>query len=264
MEESVSKKPFIMKAGNVFVPKTFINLDEFIIDLLKHIPDIPIFDMTGKKIEGCKGYYIKGGKAFNHYYKPEIESADYDLIALEEVKDYIFSQIISNTTKKDLTFNKQFYSKPIITTSNIKKYRDKDIRGKIVTNRVQSIYIEMGNEQITIMDIIMPESIESIINETENPTDELRYMNKELFDMDLTQTFEDRNKKLKNIRKNMKDTIENSKKRESLELKVRKSKERYLSYLSSMNKGIKLKKKLSKKKSLKKKLSKKKLLKKKN
>jgi hypothetical protein len=114
------------------------------------------------------------------------------------------------------------------------------------------------------MDIIMPESIESIINETENPTDELRYMNKELFDMDLTQTFEDRNKKLKNIRKNMKDTIENSKKRESLELKVRKSKERYLSYLSSMNKGIKLKKKLSKKKSLKKKLSKKKLLKKKN
>jgi hypothetical protein len=98
------------------------------------------------------------------------------------------------------------------------------------------------------MDVIIPESYKTILEETEEPTDSFRYMKKTLFDMDLEATYLDRLKKLRYVERDMKRmTPEKAEKHRLLESKKNKSEQRF--YVSQYSKQGKRKRSKKSKKS---------------
>ena len=214
------------------IPPPLFNIDHFITSILERLPSL--HSEEHELPPWFKGYYIKGGKAY-HYYYPEshVPSSDYDLVATEHVKDTIFSELYHALEEQMMHSNmvtmdgRAFYIHEVIL-SKLQTYVDRSPSGEKLRNKVQSLSVFDGTETIAIMDVIIPESYKTVLDETEPPTNQLRYMKKTLFDLDLESTYKDRTKKLRYVHQSMKEeTPEKMHKRVSLEHKYQKSKARY-------------------------------------
>ena len=199
-------------------PLEHIVFDEFIQSILLHIPSI---------LQIRSPYYVKGGKAFNHYYPDlQIKTDDWDLVAINEVYEVLWYEI------NNLLGYTIFHDDKIKLVKRIsfrsESYED-EVNGKLVLHKVKTIEIN-GNGVIDI--IIVPEVVDAISIE-----EGIIYQDKRHLIMDVEQTYKDRLEKSKS----------NTKKKRGKQLsKLERSRRRY--EITSISLG-KLRRKKSKVKS---------------
>ena len=223
-----------------------VPLEPILEQVLAEIPDQSI---EGRIVEGFKGYYIKGGKAFLfHYSDTAVETSDYDLVATPSVADLILNAIqdeldalLHTNALVSIEGEEPFYLQSV-TLTDVEQFEDILPNGTKVRNQVQSIILNEERDYsipvtkknknknviskgVTLLDIIMTNDPKRILEETEAPTGPLRYMTKPLLDADLVVTWRDRQRKYNYVKHNRDPSIE--KQRQSMEKKLRKSEIRY-------------------------------------
>ena len=195
--------------------------DEFVESALMNLPK-----------KATQGYYIKGGKAYNHYFpQGYIPSSDDDLIATNDVCDILFNALIQ-ALPLDKPVYVEGYEPFYISHVNAptqSKYNDVSIiTGKQVTNVVRSLSVLVEGMDIALMDVII-EDENNIAEEAEQGENGLWYMNKDLFKKDLKLTYESREKMVRYVYSNppKRMTQKVADKAASLEHKLAKSQHRY-------------------------------------
>ena len=152
----------------VFQPAAPISLDAFLASLLQPLPD----------------YYIKGGKAFNHYYPQDpVATVDTDIVATPAVCDYLFYHLNGLLGK---TIRIETMAEPFMVYSCAFKdetYLDEDPNGSARPLRVLSFLVN----EISVLDVILQDEIDEM--EIEIGENGLRYMAKVLFKQDVAETY---------------------------------------------------------------------------
>ena len=179
-------------------------------------------------------YYIKGGKAYNYYYPHGyVPSSDYDLVATNGLCNSLFESLTTKLSSLEWPLWVDGEDLFYIHNQSIKKtaprtYNDVNIFGENVKNTVRSLTVNNGQKNITLVDVIIPDNHDSILAESEHGKDGLWYMEKSLFDKDVHLTYNDRVKMLNLINRNPSNKPDFIRKKASVEHKLSKSEQRYL------------------------------------
>ena len=180
-----------------------------------------------------QGYYIKGGKAYNHYFpQGYVPSSDYDLVATNDVCDMIFDELVHALSVLDRPMYVEGYEPFYVSSVNVPtqaNYKDISIvTGKPVTNTVRSFSVRVDGMDVALIDVII-EDEQNIAKEAEQAENGLWYMNRELFKRDLMMTYQSREKMVRYVHTNppKRATQKSADKAASLEHKLAKSQYRY-------------------------------------
>jgi hypothetical protein len=156
-------------------------------------PYILLDNVVHSLLVHARDYYIKGGKAFNFYYPQEpILTTDFDIVATEEVCEYLFYYLYELLMGKMVLLGEPVQVDDISQT--VRVYDDLIVR---------TLFLKSAKELIPIVDVI----IVPRVDETEYTVDEqsgIHYMEKSAFKSDLKKTYEDRLEKSKTPSKNSK------------------------------------------------------------
>lgn len=161
----------------VYQASYVINVDDYIVSILQNIP---------------YGYYVKGGKAFNHYFpNQQVETDDWDLIATNDVYKLIYYQMKNLLGHTALLFG---YKPKMVNriSERVVSYED-DMNGEKIAQTVKTIEINGTG----VMDVIIVAEITDAVT-VENG---VIYQERGHFIMDVQQTYRNRSEKSRSMNK---------------------------------------------------------------
>lgn len=176
--------------------------------------DAVMQDILALETEGGT-YYIKGGKAYNHYYpNGYVPTSDYDLVATPAMTKRLFGALHHTLQSLRAPLWVEGQDTPFyIESISSKRQEYDDVRdGKVLHNVVESFLVKSDKDLITLVDVIVQDEHDSILSESQED-DGLWYMKKALFDQDVMYTF--------NARKDVIDKIVAEHKNKPMKSKVR-------------------------------------------